>query len=428
MNIQNLVLDINKKCNQLVTANVGEVNSRLLKISVIDNGVPMDLTGITVYLYAKKADGTKVFNTVKVEDAKQGIVSVEITSQVLAIEGFVKLTLLLTKDKARLASKIFTLKVDETIVDDEALESSNEFKALDLALDKVDKWNGYFEEASGKIEEKYAERLNQVDSQLEHTATNEWCKGGFWNVCHKGGVCSCSPQNSLEGIEKAHEFGYKAIEVDVTITSDGKWICFHDETVDYLTDGIGKCYEKTWEEIRELNYDQTSNQNTTLLNLYYFPVKIPLLEDFLKKANEFNMCVALDIKGHASYTEENIKDLINIIKKYDMENRTAVWGLNYQTVRKYSYHIAISSGATTQTAEQIYSYLKPYGPNILDNRIDANYTKEIINDLHKYGIKCIVGFGGNAEKGTNDVIDKWRSEYGVDYIVADYYLYNEGGR
>ena len=90
MNIQNLVLDLNKKCNQLVTANVGEVNSRLLKISIIDNGVPMDLTGITVYLYAKKADSTKVFNTVKVEDAKQGIISVKITSQVLAIEGFVK--------------------------------------------------------------------------------------------------------------------------------------------------------------------------------------------------------------------------------------------------------------------------------------------------------------------------------------------------
>jgi hypothetical protein len=151
MNIQNLVLDINKKCNQLVTANVGEVDSRLLKISVIDNGVPMDLTGITVYLYAKKADGTKVFNTVKVEDAKQGIVSAEITSQVLAIEGFVKLTLLLTKDKARLASKIFTLKVDETIVDDEAIESTNEFTALTDALGRVNNIDSRFENVNSQL-------------------------------------------------------------------------------------------------------------------------------------------------------------------------------------------------------------------------------------------------------------------------------------
>ena len=160
MNIQNLVLDINKKCNQLVTANVGEVDSRLLKISVIDNGVPMDLTGITVYLYAKKADGTKVFNTVKVEDVKQGIVSAEITSQVLATEGFVKLTLLLTKDKARLASKIFTLKVDETIVDDEAIESTNDFTALVDALGRVNNIDSRFEDVSSQL---------AIDQTLEFT-------------------------------------------------------------------------------------------------------------------------------------------------------------------------------------------------------------------------------------------------------------------
>lgn len=168
MNIQNLVLDINKKCNQIVTANVGEVGSRFLKINIIDNGMPVDLTGVTVYLYAKKADDTKVFNTVKVEDAKQGIVLVEITSQVLAIEGLIKLTLLLVKDNARLATKIFNLKVDETIIDDEAIESANEFGALTESLSKLGEWNSYFEETSGKIEEKYTERLNQVDSQLEH--------------------------------------------------------------------------------------------------------------------------------------------------------------------------------------------------------------------------------------------------------------------
>ena len=168
MNIQNLVLDINKKCNQIVTANVGEVGSRFLKINIIDNGMPVDWTGVTVYLYAKKADDTKVFNTVQVEDAKQGIVLVEITSQVLAIEGLIKLTLLLVKDNARLATKIFNLKVDETIIDDEAIESANEFGALTESLSKLGEWNSYFEETSGKIEEKYTERLNQVDSQLEH--------------------------------------------------------------------------------------------------------------------------------------------------------------------------------------------------------------------------------------------------------------------
>ena len=281
--------------------------------------------------------------------------------------------------------------------------------------------------AENKVITDIKKKLAECDSQLDIIATNDWCKGGFWNVCHKGGVLCCSPQNSLEGIEKAYEFGYKAIEVDIGITSDGKWICFHDETVDFLTDGEGTYYTKTWEEIQRLNYDVGTGGNNTLLNTFYFPVKIPLFEDFLKKANEYNMCVALDVRTFTSYTEENIKDLIDIIKKYDMEKRVVIWGVDFSTVRKYSYHIAISFSSTTQSVETIYNALKPYLPNVMNNRIDVYYTKEIISELHQCGIKCAVGFPGNGENDTNDIVDKWRDEYGMDYLIVDNYLYNKGG-
>ena len=96
-NIQNLTIDINKKPFQTITANVGEVASRFIRITILENNMPADLTGVTAYLYAKKADDTKVFNSVTVENTKQGIVLAELTSQVLAVPGLVKLTLLLTK-------------------------------------------------------------------------------------------------------------------------------------------------------------------------------------------------------------------------------------------------------------------------------------------------------------------------------------------
>ena len=95
-NIQNLTIDINKKPFQTITAHVGEVASRFIRITILENNIPADLTGVTAYLYAKKADGTKVFNSVTVENAKKGIVLAELTSQVLAVPGLVKLTLLLT--------------------------------------------------------------------------------------------------------------------------------------------------------------------------------------------------------------------------------------------------------------------------------------------------------------------------------------------
>ena len=137
-NIQNLTIDINKKPFQSLTANVGEVASRFIRITILDNNMPADLTGVTAYLYVKKANGTKVFNSVKVEDAKQGIVLAELTSQVLAVPGLARLTLLLTKDGAKLASKQIIVTVDESNVDEEAIQSSNEFNAFTEALKKVD--------------------------------------------------------------------------------------------------------------------------------------------------------------------------------------------------------------------------------------------------------------------------------------------------
>lgn len=152
MNIQNLVLDINKKPFQTITANVGEVASRFVKISIVDKSIPVDLTGVTVSIYAKKPDGKKVFNNVTIEDKTNGIILAELTSQILAVEGLVKLTLLLVKNDSKLCSKQFLLNVDSTIVDDTAIESTNEFTALTTALGKVNNIDSRFESINSSLD------------------------------------------------------------------------------------------------------------------------------------------------------------------------------------------------------------------------------------------------------------------------------------
>ena len=52
-NIQNLTIDIHKKPFQSITANVGEVASRFVRINIVDKSIPVDLTGVIVSLYAK---------------------------------------------------------------------------------------------------------------------------------------------------------------------------------------------------------------------------------------------------------------------------------------------------------------------------------------------------------------------------------------
>ncbi len=154
MNIQNLVLDINKKPFQTITANKGEVGSRFIRITIVDNSTPVDLTGVTISLYAKKPDGKKVFNSVTVEDKVNGVVLAELTSQILSVSGLVRLTLLLVKNGSKLASKQFLVNVDESIVDDEAIESTNEFTALVDALGRVNNIDSRFEKVNSQLEHK----------------------------------------------------------------------------------------------------------------------------------------------------------------------------------------------------------------------------------------------------------------------------------
>ena len=167
-NIQTLTIDINKKPFQTITANQGEVGSRFIKMNITDNGFAVDLTYVTVYLYAKKSDNTKVFNSVTIEDAKKGIALAELTSQVLALAGIVKLTLLLVKDGSKLASKQFLLNVDSCIVDDEAIESTNEFTALVDALGRVNNIDSRFEKVNSDLKDK----TNSTDVYLRDNKIN----------------------------------------------------------------------------------------------------------------------------------------------------------------------------------------------------------------------------------------------------------------
>lgn len=166
-NIQNLTIDINKKPFKAITANVGENGSRFVRITIVDNSVPVNLTGVTVYLYAKKTDGTKVFNSVTVEDSANGIVLAELTRQMLSVAGIVTLTLLLIKNDSNLASKQFLVNVDENIVDDGTINSTNEFTALVDALGRVNNIDSRFE---------------KVDSQLEYKAN----KTHVWTMANMG--------------------------------------------------------------------------------------------------------------------------------------------------------------------------------------------------------------------------------------------------
>lgn len=58
------------------------------------------------------------------------------------------------------------------------------------------------------------------------------------------------PENTLSSFEHAVQLGYRYVETDVHVTSDGELLAFHDDRLDRVTDGTGVIAELPWSQVR----------------------------------------------------------------------------------------------------------------------------------------------------------------------------------
>jgi glycerophosphoryl diester phosphodiesterase len=71
-------------------------------------------------------------------------------------------------------------------------------------------------------------------------------------VGHRG-ARGLAPENTLAGIRLAARLDAPWVELDVKLTSDGRPILMHDETLERTTDGTGRVAETPWRVIAELD-------------------------------------------------------------------------------------------------------------------------------------------------------------------------------
>ncbi len=83
---------------------------------------------------------------------------------------------------------------------------------------------------------------------------------------HRGGA-SDAPENTMPAFEHAVGLGYRYLETDVHVTTDGILLAFHDDVLDRVTDRSGVVNELPWSEVRQARVDGRE--------------PIPLLEELL---------------------------------------------------------------------------------------------------------------------------------------------------
>lgn len=71
-------------------------------------------------------------------------------------------------------------------------------------------------------------------------------------IAHRGGG-ALAPENTLAGLRKAAELGYRGVEFDVMLSGDGTPVLIHDETLERTTDGRGRVAEASDAELARLD-------------------------------------------------------------------------------------------------------------------------------------------------------------------------------
>ena len=65
---------------------------------------------------------------------------------------------------------------------------------------------------------------------------------------HRGGSHE-APENTLAAFDRAVSMGFRYLETDARLTSDGVVVAFHDSTLDRLTDRCGRVADLHWAEV-----------------------------------------------------------------------------------------------------------------------------------------------------------------------------------
>lgn len=172
MNTKIIKLDLNRRLYDKIIAKQGDTKSRFLLFQLLDGSIPFYLTNRSVRAYMVKPDGKEIFNDLIINNYSLGYCTLELTNQVLAVPGTVKIELMVTEEDRKLTSSVFELEVIKSINSEKSIVSTNEFTALLNGLSSLSEYDNYKNEivAARDGEVNLLTKVKKIDEQLDTNA------------------------------------------------------------------------------------------------------------------------------------------------------------------------------------------------------------------------------------------------------------------
>lgn len=150
-------------------------------------------------------------------------------------------------------------------------------------------------------------------------------------VAHRGGA-ALAPENTLAAFQRGIEANADVLEMDIHLSSDGVIMVMHDPLLKRTTGHAGEIADYTLLELKQFDAALFSVDRA----LYAFQ-PIPTLEDVLKLIQKEQRTVGLQIeiklKANESRYEGIERHLIDLLRTYDMIDRTIVISFDFPTLQ-----------------------------------------------------------------------------------------------
>ena len=149
------------------------------------------------------------------------------------------------------------------------------------------------------------------------------------NIYAHRGNSGFFPENTMYAFKKSLDLGIYGIEIDVQKTKDGILVVHHDETLGRMFDGKGSIKKSTFEQLRELNLKDEELKNKA-------DCKIPTLEEVLEFIKDTDLTLNIEIKNNKVRYKNIEKDILDIVKQYEMEDKVVISSFNYKSLKRIS--------------------------------------------------------------------------------------------
>ena len=238
-------------------------------------------------------------------------------------------------------------------------------------------------------------------------------------ICAHRGFNTVAPENSMPAFGAAVALGADEIEFDLWASSDGVIVSIHDPWLSRVSTGYDAVWKHSYKEL--LSYDFGVKYGEEFKGL-----KIPTFEDILKKF-ACHTVMNIHIKSMDDVNpipEENIKEMIRLIDKYDCRKYSYFMSGNpaiLEQLQRLAPDIARCAGATNDPFEDLVEKALKYDckkiqlfqPHFEKN--DPDYVKKAIDKAHENGIVVNVFYADTYEDA------KHYLDLGADVILTNDY-------